>query len=75
MEACFLTSRSFTKTTELVPSIKARILNHPKRFSRQFKCRLVGSPFLVSCKCFNFFITNYHVQELIFDLYMHVMLI
>ncbi|KAK4601731.1 hypothetical protein RGQ29_011033 [Quercus rubra] len=48
MEA-FLTSSSFTKTTELVPSIKARILNHPKRFSRQFKCRQVGSPFSVSC--------------------------
>ncbi|GMY13788.1 upf0301 protein [Fagus crenata] len=49
MEACFLTSNSFTKTTELVPSIKARILNHPKRFSRQFKCRQVGNPFPVSC--------------------------
>lgn len=54
MEACFLNSNSFTKTLELVPSIKARIWDHPTRYARQLKGRKFATPFSISCKLFNF---------------------
>lgn len=55
MEACFLNSNSFTKTLELVPSIKAKFWDHPTRYARQRKGRKFGTPLSVSCKLFNFY--------------------
>ncbi|XP_059670397.1 uncharacterized protein LOC132315953 [Cornus florida] len=49
MEACFLSSNSFTKTIEFVPSIKARILSSPRRKSSQFDCRKAGIPSSITC--------------------------
>ncbi|OMP00968.1 hypothetical protein COLO4_12248 [Corchorus olitorius] len=50
MEACFLSSNSFTKSMELVPSIKARALSFPKRHSSNlFHSRKVAFPTSITC--------------------------
>ncbi|KDP27194.1 hypothetical protein JCGZ_19893 [Jatropha curcas] len=49
METCFLSSNSFTKTTEIFPSTKARLLSYPKRASTQFQFRRVGLSSSVTC--------------------------
>ncbi|XP_031286686.1 uncharacterized protein LOC116145370 [Pistacia vera] len=49
MEACCLTSNSFTKTIEFGPSIKARTLFNPKRCSNQFVLKRVAAPSSISC--------------------------
>lgn len=57
MEACCLTSNSFTKTIELAaaPSAKAGILSYPKRNRGgyyQFHGKKVAFQSTVTCKCF-----------------------
>ncbi|CBI22270.3 unnamed protein product, partial [Vitis vinifera] len=49
MEACFLTSNSFSRTIELLPSIKARNLTYPKRKANQFQCRKAPFPSSITC--------------------------
>lgn len=49
MESCFLTSTSFAKTTELVPSIKARPFSYPKRSCSQLQFKRVGLPSSITC--------------------------
>ncbi|KAK3026229.1 hypothetical protein RJ639_040514 [Escallonia herrerae] len=49
MEACFLSSNSFTKTIELVPSIKSRLVTYPRKQFNQLKCRKVGIPPSITC--------------------------
>lgn len=49
MEARFLTSTSFTKTIQLLPSNKSTIRVHPKVYTKQLKGRKVGLLFPVSC--------------------------
>lgn len=49
MDACFLPSSSLTKTLDLVPSIKARILTYPKKNIYQFPYRKVGIPSFITC--------------------------
>ncbi|CAI9752727.1 unnamed protein product [Fraxinus pennsylvanica] len=46
MEACFLSSNSFTKTIELLPSIRGRIT---RKNPNQYHCRKSGNPFSVAC--------------------------
>ncbi|RVW80875.1 hypothetical protein CK203_037313 [Vitis vinifera] len=52
MEACFLTSNSFSRTIELLPSIKARNLTYPKRKANQFQCRKAPFPSSITCRSF-----------------------
>lgn len=47
MEACFLSSNSFTKTIEVLPSIRGRIT---RKNPNQYQCRKSGNPFSVACK-------------------------
>ncbi|XVE68210.1 hypothetical protein DITRI_Ditri09bG0050200 [Diplodiscus trichospermus] len=49
MEACFLSSNSFTKSIKLVPSIKARAFSFPKRSSNLFHSRKLASPTSITC--------------------------
>ncbi|XVF16691.1 hypothetical protein REPUB_Repub10bG0054100 [Reevesia pubescens] len=49
MEACFLSSNSFTKSIEVVPSIKARSLSFPKRNSSLFHSRKIAFPASITC--------------------------
>ncbi|CAK7322994.1 unnamed protein product [Dovyalis caffra] len=50
MEACFLTSNSFTNTLELVPLIKTRVFSYPKRICHAFQSKRVGiSPSITCC--------------------------
>ncbi|XWS40932.1 hypothetical protein CRYUN_Cryun17cG0038400 [Craigia yunnanensis] len=49
MEACFLSSNSFTISIELVPSIKARALSFPKRNSNLFHSRKIAFPTSITC--------------------------
>ncbi|PSR87700.1 UPF0301 protein like [Actinidia chinensis var. chinensis] len=49
MEACFLSSNSFSQTITFVPSIKTKFLTHPKRNFNQFQCKKVGFPSSITC--------------------------
>nr|XP_043615520.1 UPF0301 protein CHU_1773 [Erigeron canadensis] len=51
MEACFLSSNSFTKSLEVViPNIKSRVFVQPKRSSSQFQLiRKTGTHFATTC--------------------------
>ncbi|KAI3784881.1 hypothetical protein L1987_43989 [Smallanthus sonchifolius] len=50
MEACFLSSNSFTKSLEIViPSIKSRIFAQPKRSSSNFLFRKTGTYSTTTC--------------------------
>lgn len=44
MDACFLSSSSLTKTLQPIPSIKPKILGHPRKNLHQLPCRKVNSP-------------------------------
>ncbi|CAA3001566.1 Hypothetical predicted protein [Olea europaea subsp. europaea] len=46
MDACFLSSNSFTKTVEVLPSVKGRI---PGKNLNQYLCRKSGNPFSIAC--------------------------
>ncbi|MBA0818534.1 hypothetical protein Gohar_022290 [Gossypium harknessii] len=50
MEACFLSSNSFTKSLEIVPSIKARSLTFTKKNPNLFHSRKVSFPSSITCK-------------------------
>ncbi|TYG72868.1 hypothetical protein ES288_D04G054100v1 [Gossypium darwinii] len=49
MEACFLSSNSFTKSHEIVPSIKARSLTFTKKNPNLFHSRKVSFPSFITC--------------------------
>ncbi|KAB2085246.1 hypothetical protein ES319_A05G388900v1 [Gossypium barbadense] len=49
MEACFLSSNSFTKSLEIVPSIKARSLTFTKKNPNLFHSRKVSFPSSITC--------------------------
>ncbi|XP_022774535.1 uncharacterized protein LOC111316721 [Durio zibethinus] len=49
MEACFLSSDSFTKSIKLVPSIKARTFSFPKRNFSLLHSRKVAFPTSITC--------------------------
>ncbi|XP_021297586.1 uncharacterized protein LOC110426642 [Herrania umbratica] len=49
MEACFLSSNSFAKSVELVPSIRAKALSFSKRNSNLSHCRKVAFPTYITC--------------------------
>ncbi|XP_007032638.2 PREDICTED: UPF0301 protein Plut_0637 [Theobroma cacao] len=49
MEACCLSSNSFTKSVELVPSIKAKALSFPKRNANLSHRRKVAFPTCITC--------------------------
>ncbi|XP_057486843.1 uncharacterized protein LOC130772952 [Actinidia eriantha] len=49
MEACFLSSNSFSQTIAFVPSIKTKFLTHSKRNFNQFQCKKVGFPSSITC--------------------------
>ncbi|OAY60273.1 UPF0301 protein BF2109 [Manihot esculenta] len=49
METCFLSSNSFTKTIELVPSIKARVFSYPKRSPPLFHSKRVALSSSITC--------------------------
>ncbi|KAL4368118.1 hypothetical protein GQ457_05G017260 [Hibiscus cannabinus] len=49
MEACFLSSNSFTKSLEIAPSIKARSLISPKKNSNFSHSRKLAFPSSITC--------------------------
>ncbi|KAL0343844.1 UNVERIFIED_CONTAM: hypothetical protein Sangu_1271800 [Sesamum angustifolium] len=49
MEACCLSSNSFTKTMEVLPSVRGRILTHTRKMHSKYHTRKLGAPVSVSC--------------------------
>ncbi|XP_073292503.1 uncharacterized protein [Primulina huaijiensis] len=50
MEACFFSSNSFTKTTEVLPSVRARIPTYKRKRLNQYQSKTLTAPNLsVSC--------------------------
>ncbi|XP_011098683.1 uncharacterized protein LOC105177291 [Sesamum indicum] len=49
MEACCLSSNSFTKTMEVLPSVRGRILTHTRKMHTKYQTRKFGAPVSISC--------------------------
>ncbi|KAI3452259.1 hypothetical protein Pfo_008924 [Paulownia fortunei] len=49
MEACFLSSNSFTKTMEVLPSVRGRISTYTRKKSNMYQTRKYGAPVSVAC--------------------------
>ncbi|KAA8547947.1 hypothetical protein F0562_004376 [Nyssa sinensis] len=49
MEACFISSNSFTKTPKFVPSFRAKFLTLPKTNFSQCKYKKIGFPSSITC--------------------------